>query len=798
MTWPTICDPAFSVRLCVTLLHSIWQVALAAALARGLPRLRRRRSVESSYAWHVAALLAALAALPVTYALVPIDRPIAAGQGGGAIDPPSLAAALASGRKMTLPLSNRSAPATNTADVSPGTEALAPATLPPLAEGPSAVWLRVAPWAAWLYAAGVWLMLVRLVRGMWHAHRLGYRAFPIGDGALAETLNSLARHWSMRIVPALARAEEILVPKVVGLLRPTILLPAAAIAGLPPDELEMILAHELAHVRRYDMWVNLAQRAAEVALFFNPALWYLSRRVSTLREYCCDELTCRAAPGSEGELRARYASALVRIVELGREAAADRVPARRFAAGDVAALAAAGRSPSELRRRVARLFGEPLPEPLRLSRGGLLTLGLLAAALLTAPTAWHSATGMAPARTADPAEKKAAGTSDTGSPSPGETYRSSQKGSAQGTQVSGRPDWGDEVAVIVARHVLLWEGKEIVTWAELEKRIAALPDPSRASPDFYFTRGAADLDVQKKANQEISRLRQKFKFIGTSTGGMGGFGPRPDNWYDAIETAKDLTSGEHAARQGKPSPAPAGTAKPPAGGEPSARGREAPHGAAPRIVATSPPVGAVEVDPATPEIAVTFDRDMERGFSWTGGGPEFPPTPDGKTAFWRNPRTCVLPVVLQRGRYYRVGIQSDSYQNFRSAEGLPVRPSAIYFTTRGAGEELKKGLSPPRIVSLRPPNGARDVDPALPEIRVTFDVPMGEGFSWTGGGPEFPDTPEGKAPFWTEDRKTCVLPVALQPGRQYRLGLNSPSFANFQSAHGVALEPVEYTFRTRK
>jgi hypothetical protein len=81
-------------------------------------------------------------------------------------------------------------------------------------------------------------------------------------------------------------------------------------------------------------------------------------------------------------------------------------------------------------------------------------------------------------------------------------------------------------------------------------------------------------------------------------------------------------------------------------------------------------------------------------------------------------------------------------------------------------------------------------------LRVTFNVPMGGGCSWTGGGPEFPTIPEGKEPFWTEDHKTCVLPVALKPNSQYRLGLNSPSFKNFQSAGGVPLEPVVYTFKT--
>ncbi len=64
----------------------------------------------------------------------------------------------------------------------------------------------------------------------------------------------------------------------------------------------------------------------------------------------------------------------------------------------------------------------------------------------------------------------------------------------------------------------------------------------------------------------------------------------------------------------------------------------------PNIVSTSPTVGATDIDPGLKEITVTFDQDMGRGYSWTGGGPDYPPTPEGQKAQWRDKRTCVLPV----------------------------------------------------------------------------------------------------------------------------------------------------------
>lgn len=217
----------------------------------------------------------------------------------------------------------------------------------------------------------------------------------------------------------------------------------------------------------------------------------------------------------------------------------------------------------------------------------------------------------------------------------------------------------------------------------------------------------------------------------------------------------------------------------------------------PRIVATSPKVGETEVKPNLKEITVTFDRDMQPGFSWTGGPPDFPSGPEGQKPHWLDKRTCVLPVQLQAARYYRVGINSTSYQSFRSADGIPAQTSAIYFTTVGASGTLKRKASRPIIVGLVPRNGAADVDPNLKELRVTFNVPMAEGFSWTGGGEQFPPIPAGKKPFWSEDHKTCILPVELKPGWEYHLGLNSPSHKNFQSSGGVALDPVNYTFKTR-
>ena len=264
--------------------------------------------------------------------------------------------------------------------------------------------MPLAPWIAVLYGLGVVLMLARLAAGVWQANRLGHRGQILREGPLVELVQTMAAKWSMSVVPVLVRVDEIFVPKMVGLVWPKILLPASALTGLSAPELEMILMHELAHVRRHDMWVSLLQRLAEAVLFFNPAAWYLTRRIGTLRECCCDEMACRSmAPDARS--RAEYVLALLRVAELARDSMQQAGNRRAIEQQELVALSASGRSPSQLRLRLASLFGEPVREPLRLSAGGMLTVMALALALLFGPVSWRSAANSATSDTKQPAEQ---------------------------------------------------------------------------------------------------------------------------------------------------------------------------------------------------------------------------------------------------------------------------------------------------------------------------------------------------------------------------------------------------------
>ena len=404
-------DPAFSGRICLTLLHSLWQVALFAVLASFAARVLRS-SAERSYQFHLAALFAALVAIPVTYSfsLVEVAKsPVTTLANVMVSDMNEVAPYDISNLKSedlksaTLPPiavpDERNSPQTSISSKSPSTETHAARRPAPKVQSMRS-WQSQAPWIAVVYVFGVAAMLLRLVISVMKANRLRRECQPVTESRIHQTLRAIAARYSMTVVPVLLQAERAIMPQVIGFVRPVILLPTSAITGLTADELELILTHELAHVRRYDMWVALIQRLAEALLFFNPALWFLSRRISELREFCCDDIACRVdlkrsdplLPATRNEnqngvtgsdpftstVHVRYAQSLLKVVEMSRPNPSTH--------SQLASLAASGRSPSELRRRMARLLGEPLHEPMRISRGGLLICMAVVVGVLFGPT----------------------------------------------------------------------------------------------------------------------------------------------------------------------------------------------------------------------------------------------------------------------------------------------------------------------------------------------------------------------------------------------------------------------------
>jgi beta-lactamase regulating signal transducer with metallopeptidase domain len=201
------------------------------------------------------------------------------------------------------------------------------------------------PWLTLVWLAGVMLMSARTLGGLILARRLKLRgARPVCE-FWREKAARVARKLSVSGPVRVLESSLVCVPTAVGWLRPAVLLPASAFTGLTPRQLEAVLAHELAHIRRHDYLLNVLQTAVETLLFYHPAVWWVSRQIRAEREHACDDMAVLVTGDA-----LTYARALTRIERLR-------------ATGPRLAMAADGGS---LRSRVLRLVEGP-PRPHRLS-----------------------------------------------------------------------------------------------------------------------------------------------------------------------------------------------------------------------------------------------------------------------------------------------------------------------------------------------------------------------------------------------------------------------------------------------
>lgn len=202
--------------------------------------------------------------------------------------------------------------------------------------------------SAW--SLGVGLMGLRLGLGLAWVARQRRRAvaappdWQVRLDALAWRLG-LRRRVLLRLLPGLAG------PITVGSWRPWVLLPPALLSRLPVELLEALLAHELAHVRRWDYLANLLQSLVEALLFFHPVVWWLSGRLRHEREQVADAIAARALDDPR-----RLARALHALAEMETEAGADK------SATPPAELALSARG-GQLLQRIEHLMTMMIPTP---------------------------------------------------------------------------------------------------------------------------------------------------------------------------------------------------------------------------------------------------------------------------------------------------------------------------------------------------------------------------------------------------------------------------------------------------
>ncbi|MBL7794326.1 MAG: M48 family metalloprotease, partial [Saprospiraceae bacterium] len=246
-----------------TVLHSLWQAAIVAVALAFFMLIGRGKPARLRYAWANIALLVVFALAVFTfvrlYEQTPAQLQVAELSVRQAGPQPALAAGVA-------------------ADMSTFRQRF------------TAYFEMHLPLIVALWLAGMCLFLLRLLGGLAYVQRLKYSQVSALGEEWQGMLRRLSSQLGMRVQVQLVESALARGPMVVGHIKPFILLPIGAVNQLSPEQVEAVLAHELAHIFRNDYLWNIVQSAVEIALYFNPAVWWISAVIRDERESSCDDL----------------------------------------------------------------------------------------------------------------------------------------------------------------------------------------------------------------------------------------------------------------------------------------------------------------------------------------------------------------------------------------------------------------------------------------------------------------------------------------------------------------------------
>jgi beta-lactamase regulating signal transducer with metallopeptidase domain len=311
-----------------TLIHFLWQGLLLAALLNMI--LPMCRGAAARHNWALGTLAMMAVAPVMTFLFIH-------GHGG------SSAFMAVSG---TIPRGMDSA-----------VDVLAPTLIPSL----------LIDWLVVLWLAGIAVLSLRAVGGWYLAETLLRRDTLPLPAELLQRCRTLQRRLALTWPVLFLQSRHVSVPVVVGWFRPAVLIPISAITGLPPQQLDALIVHELAHIRRLDAFTNIMLIGVETILFYHPAIWWVSRRVRIEREHCCDDFAVSICDDATV-----YVEALTSLETW------KAIPALALAANS-----------GRLKQRVARLLGVP-SEPSGFSLSAMIGLAflcfILAAGVVTAQT----------------------------------------------------------------------------------------------------------------------------------------------------------------------------------------------------------------------------------------------------------------------------------------------------------------------------------------------------------------------------------------------------------------------------
>lgn len=256
-------SPSLMHAVAWTLLHFLWQGAALAAMAAAAMAFCSRATARYAIALSaLVTMLAAPLATLVVFSQTQSDDDRASTDYGRSNSPVHVSA-------------NRAAGAV---------DSLAPGVRRNLSSGNSF------PWLVEVWLAGVAFFSLRSAGGFFLLERQRRKLSTNVNARVLEMCQTLQRRLGLEWAIRYCEGVGLQAPAVIGWFRPVVFLPLRALTGLSQKQLELVVAHELAHIRRLDPFVNVFQVVAEALLFYHPAVWWLNRRIRAEREHCCDDV----------------------------------------------------------------------------------------------------------------------------------------------------------------------------------------------------------------------------------------------------------------------------------------------------------------------------------------------------------------------------------------------------------------------------------------------------------------------------------------------------------------------------
>jgi beta-lactamase regulating signal transducer with metallopeptidase domain/peptidoglycan/xylan/chitin deacetylase (PgdA/CDA1 family) len=306
MNWEIFIESKLVRDLGWTLIHSVWQIALISAVLFLALKAFTKLSAETRYVLSVSALVLAFVLPSMTFI-----------QFSGS---PARSMSMNAGYEQAITGKNDVNRLQSEAVEAPAGDQ---AAIPSPGQAPFLSFASLQnffdrnlahriPLAVGLWLLGLALFTLRLTGGIWQLHRFKTREVSLPEADWQLKFELLCERLGVPQPVRFLTSNLVETPIVAGWLKPVILVPAGLFLQIHPRELEIIIAHELIHIRRYDPLVNLAQSAMEILFFYHPCIWWLSAHIRKEREFAADARVLEIFNDSH----LTYANALANLEEI--------------------------------------------------------------------------------------------------------------------------------------------------------------------------------------------------------------------------------------------------------------------------------------------------------------------------------------------------------------------------------------------------------------------------------------------------------------------------------------------------